>query len=258
MNERFSAKVGSILAALFLILSIFALMSLNGTVAWFVNGNSVDSSGMHVKVATEQIVESVEFFPISSISLSGNSEDGFHNTYSFTAEKITDPEKMQLGEFSTLVAKRQLLIKINLHGEKSSATVSAVSEAEDYMIEDANTIVNKTGNSLSSVVEFRVATDVLLQNGEYVISDENIVSTTSFSSVLVEDEETNVSFTKSIDLYSTPQNETDNSIFIIVDYSEKSVEYVIDHVNHLITAGLTDIEAGESINFICDFEIIVS
>ena len=167
MKKYFSSKIGIFLSSSTLILSIFALLLLNGSTAWFAENDRVTADGMHVKVSSpDNLVESVQYFPISSITLSEN-----YNIYTFSLEdEITDTTQIKLGTFSTLESERQLLIKINLSQEVDSVIVSAEAEAESYIIEAEDTIINMKGNPLSSVIEFYCVSDIEEENGCYVIS----------------------------------------------------------------------------------------
>ncbi len=53
MNKGLNAKISSILAALVLIIAIFALMLLNGSAAWFADNAQTDARGFNVKVKTK-------------------------------------------------------------------------------------------------------------------------------------------------------------------------------------------------------------
>ena len=254
MKKMLDARLGIVFISLVLILSIFALMMLNGSAAWFAENKDVGANNMNVTVKSPaQIVDSVEYYPISSISLSGN-----NNIYTFSSTPIDESENKSLGTFSTLVAERQLLIKINLKAEATGARVIASSYADSYIIENEDTVINKDGNSLSSVVEFYSIANVEQTSEGYVISSGDIQDSVSrFSDIDKSYGSIPASFSPETDIYSTPTDQTDKSIFIIVDYYEESVEYVIDHINNLMMDGATDVVAGEKINFICDFEILV-
>lgn len=254
MKKHIDARIGIIFISLTLILSIFALLLLNGSVAWFAENKDLDVYNMTVSVKSPtQIVESVEYYPISSVSLSGD-----NNIYTFSSTPIAENENKALGTFSTLIAERQLLVKINLKPEITGARVVADSYADSYMIENEDTVINKDGNSLSSVVEFYSIPDVAKTSEGYVISGESIKDTvTRFSDVSGSYGKITASFSSEIDIYSTPQGQTDNAIFIVIDYYEDSLNYVMDHVSNLMIDGSTDVVSGEKINFICDFEILV-
>lgn len=254
MKKYFSSKICIFLSSSTLILSIFALILLNGSTAWFAESERVTADGMHIKVSSpNNLVESVQYFPISSITLSGN-----YNIYTFSLEdEITDTTQIKLGTFSTLESERQLLIKINLSQEVDSVIVSAEAEAESYIIEAEDTVINMKGNPLSSVIEFYCVSDVEEENGCYVISGEDIVdSVTRFAEKA--NGETPFDFNNKKELYSTAVGDSDNFIFIILDYYKLSADYITNHVNGLIMDKLTDVTAGQNVEFVCDFVIVVS
>lgn len=254
LKNCLSSKFTMFFISLALVLSMFAMLLLNGSTAWFAENDRVLADGMQVKVnSPTKLVESVQYFPISSIALSGN-----YNIYTFSVDdEIKEPGKRKLGVFSTLEAERQLLIKINLADGVNSVKISAESEADSYIIQNQNTVINTNGNSLSSVIEFYCISDIEEENRNYIISGEDIAaSVTRFAEE--QPGEIPFVFSDEIDLYSTDEGEDDNSIFIILDYYELSVEYVTEHVNRLITDKSTDIESGKNVEFVCDFKIVVS
>lgn len=258
MSKIANAKIGMAVTALALMLSIFVLCVLNGSTAWFADNNEVSASNMPVSITEgSSAVEKVEYFPISSITLSGE-----YNNYNFSSTPITDAAQIQLGTFSSLSAERQLLIKITLSSDVKSVKITAKSAAESYIIQDSSTLIYKDNNSLSSVVEFYAVSDLELQTIEgescYVVQGQQISDSPSrFSTLTTENGTMTPEFTPSVDIYQTPDSEEDSAIYILVDYYEMSMEYVSDHVNHIMSSGSTDIIAGENINFACDFEIWV-
>ena len=255
MKKRLDARLGIIFISLALILSILALILLNGSTAWFAENNDIVANNASINVNSPgKLIESVEYYPISSISLSGN-----NNIYTFSASQIPKDQPKMLGTFSALVANRQLLIKINLKAGVTGARVIAQSSGDTYIVKNKDTVINKNGNPLSSVVEFYSIANVdKNEDGEYVISGSDIKgSVKRFSDIDSSYGVIPASFSPEIEVYSTPNGNTDNSIFIIVDYYEESLEYVLDFVSGLIADQKTDVVAGATVNFVCDFELSV-
>lgn len=252
MTKILSMKLSIILVSLVLVLSIIALMLLNGSTAWFAENKNVDAGGMAVMVNSDGIVDRVDFYPISSISFSGS-----NNIYTFSSTPIEDPANREIGAFSPIVAERQILVKITLKEGVAAASVRAVAESQDYI---ANTNeISKEGNPLSSVVEFYAISDIVEENNSYVISSEDIVNVPSrFVTISEQNGETVCEFTSEISIYATAQGDTDNTIFVLVDYYEDAVDRVIDCVNRLIAQGASDAVMGENIGFVCDFKLHVS
>jgi hypothetical protein len=229
-------------------------MLLNGSVAWFAENKEVDAENMTVRVSSpSKLVMSVEYFPISEISLSGN-----QNIYTFSKTPLGEDENKCLGTYSTLVAQRQLLIKINLNPGVADAKLVAKSSTDSYIIKDRNTVINKDGNPLSSVVEFYAIDDVTVTNDGYVITGDHIIDPIArFSDVDTSNGNNSVSFSPEVDIVSAPVGETNKSLYIMVDYYEKSLDYVMDHISNLMIDNSTDIISGDTVNFVCDFEIHV-
>ena len=255
MNNHLNEKIGLFLISFVLILSLLALMIFNNGVAWFAENNDVDANNASINVNSPgKLIESVEYYPISSISLSGN-----NNIYTFSASQIPKDQPKMLGTFSALVANRQMLIKINLKQGVTGARVIAESRNTSYIVKNKDTVINKNGNPLSSVVEFYSISNVTeTQDEGYVISGNDIKgSVKRFSDIDSSYGQIPASFSPEIEVYSTPTGNIDNSIFIIVDYYEESLEYVMDFVSGLIADQKTDVVAGETVNFVCDFELTV-
>lgn len=260
MNKTVSSRVTLILFGLVLAVSIFALGMLgNKGLGWFADNDEVDAAGMSVSVnAVPGTVIKVDYYEISSIALSGG-----ENIYTFSKTPIADVADRHLKEYSPIVAERQMLVKITLADTLDAATVRAVTDTTDYVIEDQDDPeVNQANNPLSSVIAFYALSDVQETSEGYVVSSENFQNHTAahFVTVGEQDGKTQVSFDDNdILIYQTPEGDTDNTIFIMLDYYEESIGYVLSVVNHLMMVnGKTDIQPGENVQFVCDFEIVVS
>lgn len=246
------------LIGLVLALSVFAMGILgNEGLGWFASNDKVTANDMGISVNGDfNIIEGVEYFAIESISL-----DGVNNIYSFKNE-LPESEPKSLGQFSTLVAERQILIKITLHEGVGAVRVFASSSAEEYIADDTPSIT-RDNNSLSSIVEFySVSGDsVDTANGEYVISSENFQGGASrFADVNVSGGSVTSSFTPYILVYETESGVKDNVVYIIVDYYEDAAEHVMDTASMLEANGEITFDGNEDdhvITFAPDFKILV-
>ena len=259
MKAFLKLKCSIFFAAFFLALSIAAFVLMNGSVAWFADNDEVDASNMSVSVKTDSDAGLVvDYYEISSIALSEGK-----NIYTFSKTPITNVTDRHLKEYSHVVAERQMLIKITLPDTMSGATVRAVTDTTDYVIEDQNDPeVNKADNPLSSVIAFYALSGVDETDGGYVVSINNSENDTVAHFVTITEDEgkRQASFDNSdILIYETPEGNTDKTIFIMLDYYEASIGYVLSVVNHLMMiGGKTDIQAGDNVEFVCDFDIVVS
>ena len=250
-----------ILVGIVLVLSVIALGFLgNEGLGWFASNDKVTANEMGISVNGEfDIVGSVEFFAIESISLDSTTKD---NIYTFK-NKLSESDPKNLGQFSTLVAERQLLIKISLSDDVSSVRVTAASSASEF-IADETPNISKANNSLSSVVEFYSISggSVTTSNdGSYVISSESFQGEASrFSTVDINGSQVTTSFTPDISLYETESGVEDDVIYIIVDYYEEAAEYVMDTSSMLMTNGELVFDDTEDmiITFASDFTITVA
>ena len=259
MKAVLESKIRIIFATLLIVLTSVALFIMNGSVAWLADNDEVDANNMSVSVNAEPgTVIEVDYYEISSIALSGG-----ENIYTFSKTPIANVADRHLKEYSPIVGERQMLVKITLADTLDAATVRAVTDTTDYVIEDQDDPeVNQANNPLSSVIAFYALSDVQETSEGYVVSSENFQNHTAthFVTVGEQDGKTQASFDDNdILIYETPEGDTDNTIFIMLDYYEESIGYVLSVVNHLMMiGGKTDIQAGENVQFICDFEIVVS
>lgn len=244
------------LIGLVLVLSIFALGVLgNEGLGWFASNDKVTADDMSITVNGEfDIVKSVEYFAIESVSL-----DGVINIYTFK-DQLAEGAPKSLGQFSTLVAERQILIKITLNDNVGAVRVTAESAVSEYIADETPT-VSKTGNSLSSVVEFYSISGKYVtcdeESVEYVVSSDHFHegSASRFSTVTVGENGVSTSFDQIISLYATEDGTDEDVIYIVVDYYEDAAEHVIDIANELIDFG-EDLE--KIITFAPDFKITVA
>ena len=214
------------LIGLVLTLSIFAMGVLgNEGLGWFASNDRVAANDMDITVNGKfEIVKTVEYFAIESISL-----DGANNIYTFNNELSQEGEK-NLGQFSTLVAERQILIKITLKDDIGAVRITATSSATEY-IADETPDISKKQNSLSSVVEFYSVPGgaVDTSDGKYVASSDDFMENYSrFSDIVVNGSSVTASFSQYIQIYETQGGGDDDVIYIIVDYYEDAAEHVMD------------------------------
>ena len=245
------------LIGLVLTLSIFAMGVLgNEGLGWFASNDRVTADDMGISVnATFDIVKSVEYFKIDSISLEDAS-----NIYTFK-KALTNKDEIILDTFSTLVAERQILIKITLQDGVSAVKVTAESSATEYIADETHDI-KKENNSLSSVVELYSipGSAVDTSGGAYVISSESFQSDARFASVDISGINAITSFTQYISVYETENGKDDDVIYIIVDYYEDAAEHVMETAGTLELNG--ELVFGDTedkiLRFTPDFTISVA
>ena len=256
MNEKTLAELRTIFTGLVLVFSVVALLTINGTLAWFASQDEVSAEGMSVAIAEQSnAVKDVVFYKIESIGVTNG-----NNAYYFSPVAADSGE---LGQYSSLTSTRQLLIKIVLDDSVERVTLTANIPAEAYAVGDG-VIVNKNSElPLSSVVEMQVLNDRSIAGNEangYVVYDNDELGEPSR---FVSFSGGNPVVSKSVELYATADGD-DNAIFIFVDYYEESMEYIIAFVNDAILSrpsdyvpSADDLKIGDSFNFICDFTIYV-
>ena len=257
VSKVVNTKITLTLFGLVLALSIFALGILgNEGLGWFASNDRTEANNMSISVDGDfGVVKSVEYFSISSISL-----DGSNNIYIFK-DLLSEDEPKSLGQFSTLVAERQILVRITLHDSVGRVQISANSSASEY-IADATPSITRDNNSLSSVVELYSISGEFVdytENG-YVISSENFQGDSSrFSSVTIDDT-VHVDFKKDIPVYETQSGVDENSVYIIIDYYEDAAKHVMDVAAELIADGSITFDENDDdqiITFAPDFKLTV-
>lgn len=246
------------LIGLVLTLSIFAMGVLgNEGLGWFASNDKVTANDMSISVDGDfGIVKNVEYFSISSVSI-----EGVNNIYTFKDQLSKDGPK-SLGQFSTLVAERQILIKITLHDGVERVRVGASSSASEY-IADSTPSITRDDNSLSSIVELYSVSGELVSSTDngYVISSGNFQGGPSrFASVTLDGAEATVDFRQDIPVYETENGLDENAVYIIVDYYELAAEHVMEVAAGLIAdreITFDENDEDQIITFAPDFKITV-
>ena len=251
MNIKAKAKAQFIIAGIALVFSIFALFVINNNgLAWFSENDKATATGMNISVVDPKgLVASVEYFNISDITLIGEI-----NSYHFDT---TPDDDANLGVYSVLSSKRQLLIKVTLSDNVDAVTINAASSSSRYPVYDGAVMNTKNSPGLSSVVQLCVINSLNAVNGEYVVTDSGMASGMKRFATINSDG-TLDSYSQDIPLYSTASGADDNVLFIFVDYYEDSIDYVLSYINYLIMGGDTDYQSGSEIPFNCDFTICFS
>ncbi len=112
MNKQLNAKLGLILVSLILILAIFGMMMLNGSVAWFADSRDVDALGFKINVNSgTSVTATLHSYPITDIN------DDKYTVY-FDAERFKiptdDPNNISYDAY-----KKALLIVINIDAHEA-------------------------------------------------------------------------------------------------------------------------------------------
>lgn len=142
MLKQIHLKISIMLVALTLILSIFAMLLLNGSVAWFAENDRVTAGGFNVRVNSGMsITASLKSYPITDIDYSG----GIY-TASFDAESYTlpteDPNGISYSEY-----KKALAIMITLTAaDERTVKIKFTSPSGIETIDD---VENKISNCIS-------------------------------------------------------------------------------------------------------------
>ncbi len=259
MNKKLrNAKLGVVLSVLTLFICVFGYFSLNNSAAWFSSNREVNSKGMEIRLndPNEIVDGEIEYYKISKISL----DDNRNNIYYFSSQKITDPTEIKLETLSYVVAERQILIKIPLKSTVSSVKLTT-STSEDYLLnalKEGEVFPDDTKiYPLSSVIEIRAISNLTVdENSLYVVesTNEKLTQPVRFlNDVVSTDGKYPFSKDLSLSLYATPTGQTDNAVFLLLDYYEESAELI-----NSITLGTATVgEEENAIQFACDFTLII-
>ena len=142
MLKQIHFKTSIMLVTLTLVLSMFALLLLNGSAAWFVENDSVSAGGFNVKVNSGMsITASLKSYPVTEI----NYTDGIY-TASFDSESYTlpteDPNGISYSEY-----KKALAIVITLTAaDERTVRIKFVSSSG---IETIGNVENNLSNCIS-------------------------------------------------------------------------------------------------------------
>ena len=245
---KINAGLRLLFAGSLLITALVAFLNANHSLGWFSENKQVQAEGMVVSVQdVAEIIEDIYYFPIDSISLDADN----NNVYHFS-RNAAEGDDIKLLPFSSVDAKRQILMQIVLKPEVSGAHILASTNTTKY-ITDGTPAAD--GNPLSSIVELSIidASAITTVGNKYVISetakDSRCFATVSTSNGL----EAQISFNQTIDL---GRYENASSIFILIDYNEQSARYAMNVINNLILSKEITV-SGDEIGFVCDFEIQV-
>ncbi len=263
-NKLFKAKMATAFSALILLVSFVALFLVNnGTLAWFSLNKSTGVKGLEIDFQDSygKLASAPEYFIISAVKLDSSTRE---NIYEFSSTPVANKSEIKLETLSPIVAERQLLIKLKLNDAATTISIVAETTAEKYITNMTSPLAKADGNPLSSIIQFQVVTDITSSNGMYTIKASELSEAVHFADVNLSGTTLTVGdFARSIDVYSTAENDTDNEIFILLDYYETSADYVLEYVNNLLLSQtpdnpLTEIQTGENVNFVCDFVFYIS
>ena len=112
MKKIFDARLGIIFISLVLILSIFALMILNGSTAWFAENKDVGAQGFTVTVDSDiQVSATLQSFPITAIN--GDIYTISRETESYMLPEH-DPNSISYSEYKKALA---VIITVDAHSD---------------------------------------------------------------------------------------------------------------------------------------------
>lgn len=213
MNKQLNAKLGIILVSLVLILAIFGMMMLNGSVAWFADNRAVDALGFKINVNPDtSVTATLHSYPITDIN-----SDAY--TVSFDAERFKiptdDPNNISYDAY-----KKALLIVINIDAH----------EAVQNLLIELNTAsglekIGENDNCISNCISISPAT--LNSDGITAVKGtpaSSFVDLTSGSPTKAD----------SIELVRTNVPEGETKFYFIMEYNRTLLNYIGEQimVNH--------------------------
>ena len=213
MNKQLNAKLGLILVSLVLILAIFGMMILNGSVAWFADNRDVDALGFKINVNRDVAVKAtLHSYPITDI-------DSNNYTVSFDSERFIiptdDPNNISYDAY-----KKALLIVINIDAH----------EATQNLLIEINTAsgleqIGENDNRVSNCISISPAT--LSSEGTIAVR-----GTPSYSFVDLS-QGTPVK-TDSIDLVRADVPVGETKFYFIIEYNRTLLNYIGEQImaNH--------------------------
>ncbi len=259
-KQAWRAQFATVLTAFTLLFSIFAFMTMNGSVAWFSSSKEVEASGMSITLQDpESIVKEITYYAIGE---SGGVRfvDATTNEYTFSALSADQT----LGAFTPIGSGHQVLIKLTLKEDAGPFALYASTRAAGYPTADGSSgeTLGDENNSFSSVVQFYTVgasqTDgegnalVKEENGSVILTADDPTNNKSFVSLA--EGETQPRFSADdILLYTADAGES--AIYIILDYHTASANYLSDQANQAenITGG-----DDRTIDFDkCDFVFLI-
>ena len=238
MSKQLSAKIGIFMASLTLILSIFALLLLNGSTAWFARNDSVSAGGFGVKADDGVSYKAtLESFPVTDVDYStGEYTVTFADGQSYVLP-TEDPNGISYSEY-----KKALGIIINVTSEEvQQISIKLAATASIDTIDDIE-------NWISNCIAISTA-EMSEEDGKTVFTK---VADTEFSFVtLSKDSEGKTTASKQQTINLVIENPTlavgENKFYFIIEYkySEEKKFELISYIGQRVmestdTAILTD------------------
>ncbi len=279
MNREFNkSKLAIMSISAALAVSIFALFSLNGSVAWFAGNTDVEANGLNIKVSSpESSVESVEYFKIEKTALLPLADGADPNTadrneYSFST--ISDEDSSTLGTYSIINDKMQVLMKITFKDGTSFDRIKVTASSEQ---ENASSVIpaREGPYGISTVISFSLYNggDIAIRQEDgvnyYVVKGSDCVESGSFSTPPSE-AGGEPAFTNEIEFNAPvsiqPPEDADESekktMYIVLDYQREVAQYIKEQVelDDDKSGWFEENENGEKVLLftVCDFSLEIT
>lgn len=244
LNSKLNARLGLIFISLVLILSIFAFMMLNGSLAWLSQNKNVNANSMTVSVAGGlNISADIESYPVLSIE-----ESNGDILYTFDEDVVTaalplhDPQDINYSEYL-----RALVVQI---------TVDAPSGASLFLkIAASGELTTATNNFFSNATVYSYAEAVTDSNGDIVpgkvkrldAADSFVTFSAETPNIPNHKDELTLVGSGGIQVSS---EEKARNIYVIIEYNEQ----FIDYINGILTA---DPQADKEVAYINDIKFLI-
>lgn len=222
--------------------------------AWYVTNKEATASGVIGNVVDkEDLVDKIEFYEITGKNAAG--------TVFTVGENITNADNtVEMGAYNPLFgATPQRLMVITLKSEKN-VLIEAQTKASYYLgskkSDSSNDLLQpleKTGNSLTSVIGFYYLTDITLSSN---IPTQIKIADTSDKKVFADINANEI--TSKITIGSTA--EATNRVYILLDYYEESIEHIYSlniGNDNLNPSGDSSEEHADDIQYSCDFYFLL-
>ena len=170
MVKNVSAKLGFALTALVLIISIIALLSLNGSLAWFANNKSATAKGFSVEIETFSIKGTIACYGVLDIN-SDNLKYTVENVRDENGERVqmyelplNDPNGITYSQY-----RKALLVCITVLPEETSDVVLTLETPNGGVtteIETPSSFVTVANNTCQKTTSITLFSDSVTEAGK--------------------------------------------------------------------------------------------
>ena len=211
MAKKISAKLGLVLTALMLIISILAFLSLNGSFAWFANNKSATAKGFSVEIQTFSTKGTIACYGVLDIN-EDCLEYTVENTLDENGERVqmyelplNDPNGITYSQY-----RKALLVCITVLPKETSDVVLTL---------------ETTNSGVTTEIENHLSNCIQITPADYDEAS-GIATRAETPSSFVTVSNNTCSKTTKLTLFSGSVTEAGQTLYYIMEYNEAFIDYI--------------------------------